>query len=236
MKRYAVITGAYRGLGFETLKLLLADGYSVFLAARTLAKAREGAKKLASNAGEVLPLELDVESSPSIERAAVTVNELTPALHLLINNAGFMSKEEWNAPPEKMTSDLLWKSLDVNLVGVLEVTKAFLPLLEKGQPSRIVNVSSTGGSIEQIPGMLFAPAYQISKAALNALTRELSVSLKSKGISVNSVCPGWCRTEMGGANAPRSPEDGARSIYWAAVKADQGVTGGFFRDGEPVAW
>ena len=112
--------------------------------------------------------------------------------------------------------------------------QAFIPLLRKSGHGRIVNVSSESGSLAVMGGS--TPAYSVSKAALNALTRMLADELKSSRILVNSVCPGWVATEMGGSDAPRSVEEGAASVVWAVTLPDEGPTGGFFRDGQPLAW
>ena len=114
------------------------------------------------------------------------------------------------------------------------MAQAFLPLLRKSGHPRIVNVSSESGSLSSMGGG--TPAYGVSKAGLNALTRMLAAELRGSHVIVNSVCPGWVATEMGGPDAPRTVEEGAASVMWAATLPDKGPTGGFFRDGEPLAW
>jgi NAD(P)-dependent dehydrogenase (short-subunit alcohol dehydrogenase family) len=109
-----------------------------------------------------------------------------------------------------------------------------IPLMREQGWGRIVNVSSGAGSLADMS--TYEPPYSVSKAALNAITRVLAGELQGTGILVNSVCPGWVRTDMGGAIAPRSVEEGAASVMWAVRLPDDGPTGGFFRDGEPVPW
>ncbi|HYJ47786.1 MAG TPA: SDR family NAD(P)-dependent oxidoreductase, partial [Pyrinomonadaceae bacterium] len=134
------------------------------------------------------------------------------------------------------TADLLTvrEAFETNTLGAWRMCQAFIPLLRRSAHGRVVNVSSESGSLASMGGG--TPAYSVSKAALNALTRMLADELKSSGVLVNSVCPGWVATEMGGRDAPRSVEEGAASVVWAATIPDGGPTGGFFRDGEPLPW
>ncbi len=127
---------------------------------------------------------------------------------------------------------MVGEALDTNLLGAWRTTQAFLPLLRRGAHARIVNVSSEGGSLSAMTGG--PPAYSVSKAALNALTRLLAAELRADGILVNAVCPGWTDTDMGRGGRPVA--EGAASVLWAALLPDGGPTGGFFRDGEPLPW
>jgi NAD(P)-dependent dehydrogenase (short-subunit alcohol dehydrogenase family) len=129
---------------------------------------------------------------------------------------------------------LLEKSFLTNTVGAVLVSQAFLPLLSRARQGRIINISSGLGSLSQMEAN--SPTYSISKTALNAVTRQFAAALKDKGISVNSVCPGWVRTEMGGPNAPRSVEEGAEGIVWLATEAPAGLTGNFIRDHQVIDW
>ena len=153
-------------------------------------------------------------------------------LDALVNNAGI----HYDMGNSSINPN--WKIVDeatqINFLGAWRVTVGFLNLMKNSAAGRIVNVSSGAGSLNDVtPG---TPAYSASKAAMNMLTIQLASELNSIGIKVNSVCPGWVRTEMGGPQAPRSVEEGAKGIVWAATLDEDGPTGGFFRDGKPIAW
>ena len=126
------------------------------------------------------------------------------------------------------------RTIATNALGALRVSQAFVPHLLKSPAGRIVNVSSGAGQLSDMG--TWSPAYAASKTSLNAITCLLAAALKDKGIAVNSVCPGWCRTEMGGPNAPRSAKEGAAGIVWLAADAPQKETGLFWRDREVIAW
>jgi NAD(P)-dependent dehydrogenase (short-subunit alcohol dehydrogenase family) len=132
-----------------------------------------------------------------------------------------------------VADDEVRRGFETNLLGAWRMTQAFLPLLRRGESARIVNVSSEAGSLSSMGGG--TPIYSTSKAALNALTRILAAELRSDGILVNAVCPGWTATDMGGPGG-RDVADGAASVVWGATLPDDGPTGGFFRDGEPRPW
>lgn len=220
----ALITGAYRGLGFEVAKQLSERGFGVILTAR---KTEQG-KAAAGRMKNACFLELDINDPESVRQAAAQVSELD----VLVNNAGILAEGDTNilsVPPE-----LVLETLKTNTVGSLRVVQAFVPVLLKSPAARIVNVSSGGGQLSSMG--TWAPAYCISKTALNAVTCQLAAALKNQGIAVNSVCPGWCRTEMGGPSAPRSPEEGAAGIVWLAADAPQEQTGLFWRDREVIPW
>ena len=130
--------------------------------------------------------------------------------------------------------DVVRETLGLNLFGAWRLCEAFVPLMQRNNYGRIVNVSSGMGALNEMRGG--SPAYRVSKTALNALTRILASELWGSGILVNSVCPGWVRTDMGGSGASRSVEEGADTLVWAATLADNGPTGGFFRDRRPITW
>ncbi len=232
-KTVALVTGAYRGIGLEVARQLAARGYAVVLTARDPAKAETAARALqdAGLAG-VVPARLDVTDDGSVEAARRFVEERFGRLDVLVNNAAILY-DSWQRAE---TADLktVREAFETNTLGPWRVSQAFIPLLGAGGHGRIVNVSSESGSLSLMGGG--TPAYGVSKAALNALTRMLADELRPARVLVNSVCPGWVATEMGGPDAPRSVEEGAAGIVWAATLPDGGPTGGFFRDGRPLAW
>ncbi len=151
---------------------------------------------------------------------------------MLVNNAGVLY-DTWQRA-ENADFRTVREAFETNTLGAWRVSKAFIPMLRESARGRVVNVSSESGSLASMGGG--TPAYSVSKAALNALTRMLADGLRRERILVNSVCPGWVATEMGGPGAPRTPEEGAAGVVWAATLPDDGPTGGFFRDGEPLPW
>lgn len=222
----ALITGAFRGLGLETARQLAARGFKVLITARDLEKASAAAAGLP----DASALQLDINDEASVARAAAAV----PELDVLINNAAIL--EPGDEDILRIPLEILERTLINNSVGALRVAQAFLPHLSRSKAGRIVNVSSGGGQLGDGETSTWAPAYCISKTALNGVTCQLAAALKGQSIAVNSVCPGWCRTEMGGAGATRSAEEGAAGIVWLAAEAPQEKTGLFWRDREVIPW
>jgi NAD(P)-dependent dehydrogenase (short-subunit alcohol dehydrogenase family) len=229
--RIALITGANRGIGFEVCRQLASQGFVVLLTARDAAKAETAARKL-GNGGTVESLLLDVADIASIEKAAEVVAGRYGYLDVLINNAG-INYDTWETAESADIDGTVQDTIRTNLLGPWQVSKAFLPLLRKSRAARIVNVSSEAGSLARMGAG--PPAYQVTKAGLNALTRTLAGELRNAGILVNAVCPGWVATDMGGSGG-RPVADGAADIIWAATLPDSGPTGGFFQDGKPLPW
>jgi NAD(P)-dependent dehydrogenase (short-subunit alcohol dehydrogenase family) len=229
--RIALVTGGNRGIGLEVCRQLAALGHTVLLTARDGAAATARARELAAGGGDVHPLILDVTDAATAERAALWVRERFGHLDALVNNAA-ITYDTWQRPA---TADLavVAAAMDTNLLGPWRTAQAFLPLLRAGRHPRIVNVSSEAGSLASMGSG--TPAYSVSKAGLNALTRMLAADLRGYGVLVNAVCPGWVETDMGGPGG-RPVRDGAAGVVWAATLPDSGPTGGFFRDGRPVPW
>ncbi|WP_328623587.1 SDR family oxidoreductase [Streptomyces sp. NBC_00354] len=227
----SLVTGGNRGIGREVCRQLGALGHTVLLTARSLPAAEEAAAELRAGGGDVHPVALDVRDRASAEQAARETRERFGRLDVLVNNAA-IAYDTWQ---RAATADLgmVAEAADTNLYGPWRTTQAFLPLLRAGRHGRIVNVSSEAASLTSMGGG--TPAYTTSKAALNALTRMLSAELRGEGILVNSVCPGWVATDMGGPGG-RPVREGAAGIVWAATLPDSGPTGGFFRDGLPLPW
>ena len=219
-----LITGAYRGLGCEVSRQLSERGWQVILTARRKEQGSAAAAKLKN----ATFLELDITDDSSVTRAAKKV----PKLDALINNAGAIAEGDQDILTLK--PEVIARTIETNALGALRVSQALLPQLLKSSAGRIVNVSSGAGQLSDMG--TWAPAYSASKTTLNAITCLWAAALKEKGIAVNSVCPGWCRTEMGGSNAPRSVEEGAAGIVWLAADAPQEKTGLFWRDKKVIPW
>jgi NAD(P)-dependent dehydrogenase (short-subunit alcohol dehydrogenase family) len=229
-QRTALVTGANKGIGFEVARELARLGLRVFLGARNIGAGRAAADKLKS-AGEVAFLEVDVSKADSIRRAAEEVARQTDRLDVLINNAGILRDDDKNAL--SISPEILEETLRTNTFGPWLVAQAFVPLLEKSAAPRIVNVSSGGGQLEDGADG-WAPAYCVSKTALNGVTVQLAAALPK--FAVNSVCPGWVRTDMGGENATRSVAEGAATIVWLATDAPHDLTGKFVKDRKVIPW
>src|SRR6267142_4090994 len=211
-----LITGAYRGLGFETARQLSERGWKVILTAR---RREQGAAAVAKLKNSTF-LELDINDAASVANAARKVSELD----ILINNAAIIAEGDQDILTVR--PELIAGTIETNALGALRVSQAFVPHLLKSSSGRIVNVSSGAGQLSDMG--TWSPAYSASKTTLNAITCLLAAALKERGVAVNSVCPGWCRTEMGGAGAPRSVEEGADGIVWLAADAPQKETGLFW--------
>jgi NAD(P)-dependent dehydrogenase (short-subunit alcohol dehydrogenase family) len=230
----ALVTGANRGIGREVARQLAERGYEVLLSARDGDKASAAAQELAqSNGAAVRALTLDVSDPNSITAAVERVMVEPGRLDVLVNNAGVGS--DFGVSGTAPDFEAIDRALQTNFYGAYRLTIALLGLLRQSEHPRIVNVSSGMGGVAEMGG--WSPGYRVSKAALNAVTRILSTELKGEGFLVNSACPGFVNTDMGGPmGAKKTVEDGAAGVTWLATLPDDGPTGGFFRDGEPVAF
>ena len=231
-EKIAVVTGGNRGIGYEICRQLARLGVAVILTARDEEKGRKAAEVLQEDGLRVRFHTLDVDDPESIRRLREFVERGFGRLDILVNNAGI--NIDAGRTGEDVDLETVSKTVRTNAYGPLLMCQAFLPLMRKVNYGRIVNVSSTMGSLTEMAGGY--PAYRISKAALNAVTRVLAHESMGTNIRVNSMCPGWVRTEMGGAEAERSPAEGAETAVWLATLDDGGPTGGFFRDRKTVAW
>jgi NAD(P)-dependent dehydrogenase (short-subunit alcohol dehydrogenase family) len=227
----ALVTGANKGIGYEVARQLVAKGFHVFVGARNTKAGRKAAQEIAKKCGKATFLEIDVADNDSVTAAGREFSNVADRLDVLVNNAGVIV--DGDEAILEISDDLFRKTLETNTLGPLRVTRAFAPLLRKSKAPRVINVSSGGG---QLTGGAdgWAPAYCISKTALNGVTVQLAAALPT--FAVNSVCPGWVRTEMGGENASRSVEEGADTIVWLAGEAPQDLTGKFLRDRKEISW
>ena len=228
--KYALVTGGNKGIGFAICKGLLKAGFEVILAARSLDKAKAAIEQLQSS--QVHPLVLDVADDDSIHQAVDALHQDVGHLDVLINNAGIYPDEGVNILT--IERNLLNQAMQTNTFGSIRTAQAFLPLLEKVSAARIINVSSGYGALDGLSANV--PSYCLSKLALNGATKMLAEALQPKGIAVYAMCPGWVRTDMGGASATRSPEQGADTAIWLATEASPDLSGKFFRDRQEISY
>jgi NAD(P)-dependent dehydrogenase (short-subunit alcohol dehydrogenase family) len=235
-RRVALVTGANKGIGFETARQLVREGFRVFLGARDEKAGKVAAEKLNNEVGTkgsdlVSALRIDISDPDSIRAAAEEFGKQSDYLDALVNNAGIALDDDKDVLTT--TPEVFEMTLRTNSLGALLVSQAFVPFLKKSDAPRIVNVSSGGGQLtDGADG--WAPAYCISKTALNGVTVQLAAALPN--FAVNSVCPGWVRTDMGGSNATRSVAEGASGIVWLACEAPHKETGKFWKDRKVISW
>ena len=238
-KPVAVVTGANRGLGLETARQLAKRDLRVIITSRNPSKGEAALEKLLAEELDVVFHVLDVASESSVAELGAFIHSRCGRVDILVNNAGVFldghgAEDTGGASVLTASLETLTTTLKTNLYGPLLLAQELVPLMKQQHYGRIVNVSSGMGQLSEMEGK--SPAYRISKTALNALTRILAAETQGYNILVNSVCPGWVRTDMGGSNAERTVEQGVSVIVWAATLPDDGPTGGFFRDGQPIPW
>lgn len=226
-----LVTGANKGIGYEVSRQLAQKGFHVFIGARNREAGRKAVDEIAKEGGQATFLEIDVADNASVTAAAREFGKAANHLDVLVNNAGIIV--DGDDAILEISDELFRKTLETNTLGALRVTRTFVPFLKKSKAPRVINVSSGGG---QLTGGAdgWSPAYCISKTALNGVTSQLAAALPN--FAVNSVCPGWVRTDMGGQGASRSVEEGADTIVWLAADAPQNATGNFFRDRKEIPW
>jgi NAD(P)-dependent dehydrogenase (short-subunit alcohol dehydrogenase family) len=229
--RLALVSGANRGIGLEVCRQLARQGLRVILTARDLSKAEAAARTMAAH-GVIVPARLDVTDASTIRALAADLERRGEQVDVLVNNAAVLIDEDERLL--ELSGEDLRRTFDTNVFAPIAVSQAFVPGMVARRYGRVVNVSSQAGQLASMG--TYAPAYSISKTSLNAFTRQLAAATKSTGVLVNSACPGWVRTDMGGRNAPRSVEQGADTIVWLATLPANGPTGGFFRDRKPIDW
>lgn len=237
-KQIAIVTGSYRGIGFETVRALAAAGCHVIMTARQPQRANEALQQLLDEGLSVELRKLDVTSTEECKSLADYVRQQYKGVDILVNNAGILPESRndqtgrYSSNPLRIPVTSLMEIINTNTFGAVRMIQAFALLLRPN--ARIVNVSSVMGQLAR--GGTGYLGYRMSKTALNSATRIFAEEFAGKNIKVNSVCPGWVKTAMGGENSDRTPAEGAASVVWAALLPEDGPTGGFFRDGKQLEW
>jgi NAD(P)-dependent dehydrogenase (short-subunit alcohol dehydrogenase family) len=240
-KKIALITGANKGIGFETARQLAQKQITVLLGSRDKAKGESAAAELKSAGLDVRPIEIDVTNEQSIRKAAEQVGKEFGHLDILINNAGVLI-DDYNKKVSEQSLETWRRTFDANLFGLIATTQTFLPLLRKSEAGRIVNLSSILGSItyHATPGSpvydFKVPAYNVSKSAVNAYTVQLAYELKDSKIKVNAAHPGWVKTQLGGEGANMEIPDGAKTSVELATLGNDGPNGAYVHMGETIPW
>jgi NAD(P)-dependent dehydrogenase (short-subunit alcohol dehydrogenase family) len=239
-KRVALVTGANKGLGFEIARQLGRQQICVLLGARHSKRGRAAVEQLKAEGLDAHSVILDVTHAPSIERARHFIEHEYGCLDILVNNAGIA--HDASLAPSETPLETIRDVFETNFFGLIAVTQALLPLLRLSKAGRIVNMSSSLGSLTRNsePGSPFAEmrllGYNASKTALNAFTVLLASELRNTPIKVNSADPDWCKTDMGGKEAPHTAAEGAETAVWLATLDASGPTGGFFNKQQTVPW
>ena len=235
-KRIALVTGANRGIGLEIVRQLARRGLTTVLAARDLTKGQAAAASLSTEGLDVAAVAIDVTEGESVRAGVADLLARFGRIDVLVNNAGILKEgfSPEDASVFKAPIDLVMQTFATNTVGPLRLIEAIVPGMRERGYGRVVNLSSGAGQLSEM-GSGF-PAYRMSKAALNALTRLTAAELGPGGVKINAMCPGWVRTDMGGPNATRTVEKGAETAVWLATLTADGPSGGFFRDRKPISW
>jgi NAD(P)-dependent dehydrogenase (short-subunit alcohol dehydrogenase family) len=245
MKKVALITGSYKGIGFETARQLGQNGFIVIVSARKGKKAEEAAEKLKDENIEAYSLKLDVTDEKEVDKAYKYIHEKFGQLDVLVNNAGIQLDNDSFAAAntvETVSHKILKETFESNFFGVVSLTQKLLPLIVKAEQGRIVNVSSIMGSLtmhadKKSPIYGVKPfAYNASKTALNQFTLHMAAALENTHVKVNSAHPGWVKTDLGGEEAPMTIEDGAKNIVDLCLIDENGPSGGFIHNGQQLPW
>src|SRR5262245_33943509 len=230
--RIALVTGANRGLGLETCRQLLALGLRVAMTGRDHHAVEHALAGLHGAEGAAIAVRMDVTETASLKAAHRAIQKQLGPVDVLVNNAAVLVYE--SAGVLETPLDAFRETFETNCFGAIEVCREFVPSMANRGYGRVVNVSSGAGQLSRMS--TYAPAYSISKAALNAFTRILANTYRDAGVLANVADPGWVRTDMGGRSAPRSVQQGADTTVWLATLPDNGPTGGFFRDRKQIDW
>ena len=232
----ALVTGANKGIGFEIARGLGERGFTVAVGARDDGRREEAVERLRAAGVDAFGVALDVTSDSSVAAAAETVERTAGRLAVLVNNAGIAGRTDGGAQdPTTLDLDVVRTVLETNVLGVVRVTNALLPLLRRAEAPRIVNLSSSMGSLTLQPGPVLA-AYAPSKTMLNGVTVQYARRLAETNVIVNACCPGYVATDFTGFDGPRTPEQGAAIAIRLATLPDDGPRGGFFDDAGVVPW
>ena len=232
-RKIAIVTGGNRGLGREIARQLMRNDIFVVIGCRSEPKAAMAVDDLRKEGPNIAGFQCDVNDTKSVRRFVEHVEKAHGAPSILVNNAG-VYPESTEAKVVDVPTSTWRETFETNLFGAVRMCRDVVPLMKKIRYGRIVNMSSGLGQLHQMGEG--SPAYRVSKAALNALTRTLAAEVAGTGILVNSMSPGWVRTAMGGEGAPRSVEEGADTAVWLSLLPSNGPTGQFFRDRKPIPW
>lgn len=232
-RKVAVVTGGNRGIGREIARQLARQQFIVVIGSRDEGRGEKAVEAMKAEGLEATALQLDVVDTKSVRRFVEQVDKKFGPPGILVNNAGVFPESYEDKVVDVSTS--VWReTLETNLFGAVRMCREVVPLMQRLRYGRIVNISSGMGQMQKMGAG--SPAYRVSKAALNALTITLAAEVSGEGILVNSMSPGWVRTDMGGDDAPRSVEEGAETAVWLATLPSNGPTGQFFRDRKPIPW
>jgi NAD(P)-dependent dehydrogenase (short-subunit alcohol dehydrogenase family) len=230
--KIALVTGANKGIGFEICRQLAGKGVQVILSSRDREKGLEACEALSREGLKSDYHQLDVTDEKSVQELAFFIETRYGRLDILVNNAGIMIDQGSVFNPDNI--EAIRQTMETNVYGPLQVTHKLIHLMERNNYGRIVNISSGMGQLYDMNGGY--PGYRLSKVSINALTRIMADELKGTNILVNTMCPGWVKTDMGGAGAYRTPEEGADTAVWLAMLPDSGPSGKFFRDRKEIPW
>jgi NAD(P)-dependent dehydrogenase (short-subunit alcohol dehydrogenase family) len=239
-KRVALVTGGNKGIGYEICRGIASRDISVLMGARDIKRGETACSRLRAEGLAVYFIQLDVADSSSITAAVNQIAKSYGRLDVLVNNAGIMLNDD-NSSLE-VAPQTVRNTMQTNFYGPLRLCQLCIPLMRKRNYGRIVNISSTLGSLTEMADPesgyadLQSPAYRLSKNALNGITTLFASRVRGENILVNSACPGWVKTDLGGAAAPLSPEQGADTPVWLSTLPDDGPSGGFFRDRNEIPW
>ncbi|MGD9975831.1 MAG: SDR family oxidoreductase [Desulfatirhabdiaceae bacterium] len=239
-KKVALVSGGNRGIGLEICRQLSRRGILVFMGVRRIEAGHRAQQELATQGLHVQPVRLEVTDLASLSSAVESIRNACHRLDILVNNAGILI----DGQAEVLTLDevILHQTMETNFLGALRLCQICIPLMRENGYGRIVNMSSSLGSLngmtdsKSASDSVLAPAYRMSKTALNVLTVLIAKELRGTNILINSACPGWVKTRLGGIHAPRSVEEGADTPVWLATLPDKGPTGGFYNSRSPFPW